>query len=222
MSSILQGPLPSRRLLLSVAPAALLTALLPSMPASAQPCCGPITPAGERLLQRLDASGVDHLWLPYKPVNWETGELDNNPYAKPAATHCSAFVASFSKQLGVYILRPPDHSATLLANAQMRWLSYDSTSSGWSRLPDATAAQQSANLGNLVVAAYENPDPHRAGHIAFVRPGLPDAARLAAEGPDVTQAGATNAISMPLKRAFSHHPGAWPEHISYFQHSIAL
>lgn len=217
MPSMLRRMRLSRRLMLAAIPASLLT----SEAARAQPCCGPITPAGQRLLQRLDASGVDHLWLPYKPVNWETGELDNNPYAKPAATHCSAFVASFAKQLGVYILRPPEHSPTLLANAQMNWLSYKSMSAGWHRLANATAAQQSANLGNLVVAAYENPDPHRAGHIAFVRPGTPDVARLAAEGPDVTQAGATNALSMPLKRAFSHHPGAWPDQITYFEHAIS-
>jgi hypothetical protein len=103
----------------------------------------------------------------------------------------------------------------------MRWLSFDGASSGWHRLPDSAAAQRSANLGNLVVAAYENPDPHRAGHIAFVRPGMPDAARLAAEGPDVTQAGAINAISMPLRRAFSHHPGAWPGQIRYFEHTVS-
>lgn len=212
---------PSRRLTaMMVAIFGLVTALV-GLPASAQPCCGSLTPNGERLLQRLDSSGVDHLWLPYKHVHWETGEIDDDPYGKPAATHCSAFVAAFSKQLGVYILRPPDHSPTLLANAQMRWLSFDGASSGWRRLPDAAAAQRSANLGNLVVAAYENPDPHRAGHIAFVRPGTPDAARLAAEGPDVTQAGATNAISMPLRRAFSHHPGAWPGQIRYFEHIVS-
>jgi hypothetical protein len=82
----------SRRLLLAALPAAL--AVL-ATPAGAQPCCGPITPDGQRLVQRLDASGVDHLWLPYKHVNWETGEIDIDPHARPAATHCSAFVASF-------------------------------------------------------------------------------------------------------------------------------
>ncbi|SJZ91014.1 hypothetical protein SAMN02745126_02832 [Enhydrobacter aerosaccus] len=221
MSSMPRRLRPSRRLLLSGIPATLLASLLVSTPGFAQSCCGPITPNGKRLLQRLDASGVDHLWLPYKPVEWETGELDPNPYAKPAATHCSAFVAAFGKQLGVYILRPPEHSPTLLANAQMRWLLTDGPSSGWRPLADAAAAQQSANLGNLVVAAYENPDPHKAGHIAFIRPGVPTAARLASEGPDVTQAGASNALSMPLKRAFSHHRGAWPDEIRYYEHPIA-
>ncbi|MFO1161358.1 MAG: hypothetical protein U1E60_21150 [Reyranellaceae bacterium] len=207
---------PSRRLLLAAVPAVLLAPAL----ARAQSCCGPVTPNGERLVQMLDASGVEHLWLPYKHVNWETGEIDNDPYGKPAATHCSAFVASFAKRLGVYILRPPEHSAVLLANAQMRWLTFDGASSGWRRLSDSTAAQQSANQGNLVVAVFENPDPHKPGHIAFVRPGTPGAARLAEEGPNVTQAGATNAISIPLKRAFSHHHGAWPDQLRYFEHSV--
>jgi hypothetical protein len=209
--------MPSRRLLLIALPAALLAPAL----ARAQPCCGAITPDGQRLLQRLDASGVDHLWLAHQHVHWETGEVDDDPHRRPAGTHCSAFVAAFSKRLGIYILRPPEHSPVLLANAQMRWLSVDGASSGWRRLPDATAAQQGANLGNLVVAVFENPDPHRPGHIAFIRPGTPDAARLAAEGPDVTQAGATNALAMPLKRGFSHHAGAWPSEIRYFEHAIA-
>jgi hypothetical protein len=202
-------------------PAVVLLPVLSGRPADAQSCCGPVTANGERLLQRLNTSGVDHRWLPYKHVNWETGQIENDGSAKPAATHCSAFVASFGKQLGVYILRPPEHSATLLANAQMRWLSFDGGPAGWRRLPDSAAAQRSANLGNLVVAAYENPDPHRPGHIAFVRPGMVDAARLAEQGPDVAQAGATNALSMALRQAFSHHPGAWPGQIRYFEHAIS-
>jgi hypothetical protein len=208
------------RLFLAAILAALLAPLLPMASAHAQPCCGPLTPNGERLLARLNASGVDHLWLPHQHIHWETGELESDPYGRPAATHCSAFVAAFSKGLGIYVLRPPDHSLTLLANAQMRWLTFDGSSAGWRRLPDAAAAQRSANQGNLVVAAFENPDGHRPGHIAFVRPGLPDAARLSAEGPNVTQAGGTNAISIPLARGFSHHPGAWPDGIRFFEHTI--
>jgi hypothetical protein len=190
-------------------------------PAIAQSCCGAVTPDAARLAQRLDASGVDHLWLPYKHVNWETGATVDDPLAKPAATHCSAFVASFAKQQGVYILRPPEHSDILLANAQMRWLSSDGPAAGWRPLPDAAAAQASANQGNLVVAVFENVDRHKAGHIAFIRPGTPDAARLAAVGPEVTQAGAVNAIAMPARQAFSHHSGAWPDQIRFFEHGVA-
>ena len=206
--------------LLAALPAAALLSPLLAAPAAAQACCGPVTPAGEQLRRRLDASNVEHLWLPYKHVNWETGATVDDPLAKPAATHCSAFVASFAKQLGVYILRPPEHSDILLANAQMRWLSDDGAAQGWRRLADAAAAQANANQGNLVVAVYENVDRHRAGHIAFVRPGTPSASRLAEEGPDVTQAGAVNAIAIPLKRAFSHHSGAWPNEVRYFEHRV--
>ena len=157
--------MPSRRLLLIALPLPCATLLLPAV-AGAQPCCGAITPNGQRLLQRLDASGVDHLWLPHKHVNWETGEIDITRDGRPSATHCSAFAAAFAKQLGIYILRPPEHSPMLLANAQMRWLSFDGASAGWRRLPNSAAAQQGANLGNLVVAVFENPDrapagPHR-------------------------------------------------------------
>ncbi|MDI1264092.1 MAG: hypothetical protein PS018_12630 [bacterium] len=196
---------------------ALVASLLVLASASAQPCCGPITMNGERLLAGLNASGVDHLWLPHQHIHWETGELDNNPYGRRAATHCSAFVAAFSKRLGIYVLRPPDHSLTFLASAQMRWLAFDGPAAGWRRLPDAAAAQRSANQGNLVVVAYENPDRHKPGHIAFVRPGLPDLARLSSEGPDITQAGATNAISIPLARGF-HHPR---DQLGFFEHTIS-
>jgi hypothetical protein len=211
---------PSRRLMLAALSAALVMPGL-AAPAGAQSCCGAVTPDAARLVQRLDASGVDHLWLPYKHVNWETGATVDDPLAKPAATHCSAFVASFAKQLGVYILRPPEHSDILRANAQMRWLSSDGPAAGWRPLPDAASAQASANQGNLVVAVFENVDRHKAGHIAFIRPGTPDAARLAAVGPDVTQAGAVNAIAMPARQAFSHHSGAWPDQIRYFEHAVA-
>lgn len=208
----------SRRFLLVALPAALAT--LAGQRAAAQSCCGPITANGERLLGRLDSSGVDHLWLPHVHVHWETGEPDDKQHGRPASTHCSAFAAAFAKQLGIYILRPPEHSPVLLASAQMRWLTVDGAAAGWRRLPDMAAAQRSANDGNLVVAVWENPDRHRPGHIAIVRPGTPDAARLAAEGPDVTQAGATNALAMPLRRAFRHHPGAWPDQIGFFAHAI--
>jgi hypothetical protein len=207
-----------RRHLLAAMPVAMAWL---ATPVAAQPCCGPVTADGERLLARLDASGVERLWLPHGHVDWETGEPDMLRQGRTSSNHCSAFVAAFAKQLGVYILRPPAHSPMLLASAQMRWLTTDGAAAGWRRLADSAAAQQSANQGNLVVAVWENPDRHKPGHIAFVRPGLPDAARLAADGPDVTQAGATNALAMPLKRAFRHHPGAWPDRISFFAHPVS-
>ena len=101
-----------------------LIVLAASAPASAlaSPCCGPVTPSGARLVAFLDGTGVDRLWLAGDRVNWETGVSvgpwrDDRPH-----THCSAFVASAAKRLGVYVLRPPDHGTVLLANAQMGWL----------------------------------------------------------------------------------------------------
>jgi len=187
----------------------MLLPAMASLPAGAQPCCGPVTPNGERLLQRLNTSGVDHLWLPYKPVNWETGQIDNAASAKRAATHCSAFVASFSKQLGIYILRPPEHSPTLLANAQMRWLADEGAARGWRPMSRALEAQEAANHGRFVVASYANPDAHRPGHIAVLRPSLKSGPELERDGPQVTQAGNHNYLSTTMRRGFGSHPGAW-------------
>ncbi len=132
-------------------------------------------------------------------------------------------MASFAKQLGVYILRPPEHSPVLLANAQMRWLPTDNGSTGWRRLPDVATAQQERQPGQPGGRRLrESPTATGRSRIAFIRPGRPGAARLASDGPEVTQAGATNAIaSLPLRRAFSHHRGAWPDDIRYFEHAIA-
>ena len=64
--------------------------------------------------------GRHRLWLAGERVNWESGApvgawRDDRPH-----THCSAFVASAAKRLGIFVLRPPDHGAVLLANAQIK------------------------------------------------------------------------------------------------------
>ena len=115
----------SRRTLIVLAACAPACAL-------ASPCCGPITPSGARLVAFLDGTGVDHLWLAGDRVDWESGASvgvwrDGRPH-----THCLAFIASAAKRLGVYVLRPPDHGAVLLANAQIGWLSSGAaTGAGW-------------------------------------------------------------------------------------------
>jgi hypothetical protein len=204
-----------------------MVAMIAAMPARAvaSACCGPITAAGGRLAAFLDSTGVDHLWLHGFKVNWETGEAisawnDSRPH-----THCSAFVASVAMRLGIYVLRPPQHSQVLLANAQMGWLrSPEATAMGWQSLPDATSAQTRANLGELVLAAFENPDPDKPGHIAIVRPSEIDAVTLLADGPFVTQAGSHNAISVPLAKGFANHKGAWVAggsgSVRFFAHSV--
>ena len=77
---------------------------------------------------------------------------------------------------------------------------------GWRPLPDPAAAQTRANQGDLVLAAFENPDPDMPGHIAIVRPSDVDATTLEAQGPFVTQAGGHNALSTPLARGFRKSP----------------
>ncbi len=201
-----------------------LIAVIAALPARAvaSSCCGPITADGARLAAFLDGTGVDHLWLPHFKVNWQTGATiaawnDGRPH-----THCSAFVASAAMRLGIYVLRPPEHGPTLLANAQMGWLrSPAAVAGGWQPLPDVTTAQTRANLGDLVLAAFENPDPQKPGHIAIVRPGDIDTAALLADGPFVIQAGGHNALSVPLARGFANHKGAWVGGwVRFFAHAV--
>jgi hypothetical protein len=193
--------------------AALMMAGVPaSGPARAQssPCCGPVTAEGRLLARFLDSTGVDHLWPAGWHVNWETGEPDRpHPGGPAAATHCSAFVAAVAGRLGVYVLRPPEHPQELLANAQIRWLAREGAAWGWRPVSSAEQAQRLANEGALVFAAFENPDPHRPGHIAILRPSEKSAAQLAGDGPQISQAGEQNSLSMTMRNGFRHHRGAW-------------
>ena len=192
----------------------------------ADACCGVLTPSGRRLRRFLDSTGVDQLWLPGYQVDWQTGERTGAlPGGANSHTHCSAFVAAAAMRLGVYILRPPEHKQDLLANAQMAWLDGpDGQSKGWSKLAGATNAQAAANRGELVVASFRSPDPHKPGHIAIVRPDDISLPLLEKEGPMVTQAGAHNAIDVSLARGFHDHRGAWPPDgsggVQFFAHAI--
>ena len=106
----------------------------------------------------------------------------------------------------------------------MGWLGEAGADFGWQPVADAADAQRLANTGMLVVAAFANPDRHRPGHIAVIRPSLKTAAEFAAEGPQETQAGATNALSTTVATGFRHHPGAWLAGgggaIRYYAHGI--
>ena len=195
-------------------------------PVRAEPCCGPITPDGEKLRAFLDNSDVLHRWLAGQHIIWDTGELDpTRPAGSPnAATHCSAFAAAMAMRLGIYVLRPPDYSQALLANAQMRWLGDHGAEQGWQELPSYVAAQEAANRGQFVLEAFENPDRHRPGHIAIVRPSLKDRELLDAHGPEEAQAGGHNALSTTTKHGFANHPGAWLPGgggaIRYYAHTV--
>jgi hypothetical protein len=181
-----------------------------------------VTPQAQAIMQVLEAMGVESKWIAGEHVYWETGLPTGVPETSPGKhTHCSAFVAAAAKNLGIYILRPPEHGQKLLANAQNDWLAEQGAAHGWLKLADAGAAQAAANRGLLVVASYRNHHDDRPGHIAIVRAGNKTAEQIAAEGPNVIQAGAVNKTSISVKDAFAGHPAAWRDHeIAYYAHEV--
>jgi len=190
---------------------------------AALPCEGEeISPAGRWLTEKLDAMDVEHLWLPGTSVNWKTGESTGKvPPGNGKHTHCSAFAAEACRRLGIYLLRPPEHSQALLANAQYDWLFNSGKEEGWTQLRDGHRAQHFANEGYLVVAVFKESDPKRPGHIAIIRPSAKSSAQIDAEGPQVTQAGGHNTRSTSLKHGFGNHPDAWgKQKVRYFAHKV--
>ena len=183
-----------------------------------------VTPQAQAVSKVLDAMGVESKWIAGEHVYWETGVPTGVPETSPGKhTHCSAFVAAAAKNLGVYILRPPEHGQKLLANAQNEWLAEEGAARGWVRLANAGEAQAAANRGLLVVASYHNHHDDRPGHIAIVRPGSKTAEQMAAEGPDVIQAGSVNKTSISIRDGFAGHPAAWRDHeIVYYAHEVKL
>ena len=178
----------------------------------------------EELWKRLEAMEVDKLWLPGAIVDWKTGLPTGQPIkdAKSKHTHCSQFVAAATERLGVYVLRPPEHRVVLLANAQFVWLASDAgKKAGWVAMKDGAAAQAAANDGRLVLASLKNPDPTKSGHIAIVRPGNKDADLLAKDGPDIMQAGGTNALRTTLRRGFGNHKKEYDQ-IAFYAHVVDL
>jgi hypothetical protein len=176
------------------------------------------------LWKRLEAMEVDKLWLPGAIVDWKTGQPTGQPIkdAKSKHTHCSQFVAAVADRLAVPLLRPPEHGVVGLANAQFDWLASDAArKTGWVALKDGAAAQAAANDGRLVLASLKNPEATRPGHIAIVRPGAKDADLLAKEGPDVMQAGGTNALRTTLRQGFGNHKKEYDQ-IAFYAHVVDL
>jgi len=191
--------------------------------AGAAPCCGPITPAAQRVRDVLDQSAVEHRWLRGQHVDWSTGLADRpHDYKGPeTATHCSAFAAAIGARLHVYMLRPPQHPQELLANAQTRWFATPAgRAAGWMPVSSAAQAQTRANAGQRVVVTFASPDPRRPGHIAIVRPSIKSSAALRTEGPDITQAGTRNYLRTNAAAGFCMHAGAWPDGVAYFAHDV--
>jgi hypothetical protein len=178
----------------------------------------------EELWRRLESMEVEKLWLPGAIVDWKTGLPTGQPIkdAKSKHTHCSQFVAAVSERLAIPLLRPPEHGVVLLANAQYDWLAADAGKrAGWVALKDGAAAQAAANDGRLVLASLKNPEATRPGHIAVVRPGTKDAGLLAQEGPDVMQAGGTNALRTSLRKGFGNHKKEYDQ-IAFYAHVVEL
>lgn len=180
----------------------------------------PVLPAGVRLAKLLDSMHVESHWIAGHHVNWRTGNPDGRPVPLEGYhSHCSAFVAAVAAKLGVEILRPPEHTQVLLANAQCEWLENQGRRIGWEAVATPLEAQQLANRGMLVVACTVNPDPTESGHIAIVRPQALTHSRIEREGPQVTQAGIENFRSTSLAEGFRDHPGAWANRaIRFYAH----
>jgi len=183
---------------------------------------GEITPAGRHLAETLEAMHVEQFWLAGYHVDWRTGVSNGRTLQTTNGhTHCSAFAAAAAEKLGVYLLHPPEHSATLLANAQQDWLRGSGTNQGWRSVVTPLEAQRLANQGNLVVVTFKNSDPRVAGHIAIVRPSTKSGAEVLAEGPQIIQAGRHNYVSTSAREGFKNHPGAFENHqLLYFVHLL--
>ncbi len=199
-----------------------IAAFLAGVPARAQDLS--VSPQGQALVRVLDGMGVESKWIAGAHVDWQTGLPDGAPERMPGRhTHCSAFVASAAQQLGVYILRPPEHGQVLLANAQNEWLAEEGRSAGWRQLRGPVEAQEAANRGWLVVASYHNHRDDKPGHIAIVRPAAKRVADVAESGPDVTQAGTVNSTSINIRDGFAGHVSAWRDgEIDYYAHPVRL
>jgi len=202
--------------------ALLAAAVVVAGAAFADPASQSVSPKGQWLAAQLDGMGVETKWLAGLHIDWRSGLPDGRLELSPGRhTHCSAFVAAAAEALGVHILRPPEHSQVLLANAQFEWLGEEGAAEGWSALANGEAAQVAANAGELVVAAYESHRSDTPGHIAIVKPAARSAAELAAEGPLVIQAGNFNSDAISLRAGFAGHPLAWNhQEVRYYAHPI--
>ncbi len=182
-----------------------------------------ISAAGQRLAAALDKMDVEHLWLSKHYVNWETGVALDKPVtdSKPH-THCSAFAAAACKRLGIYLLRPPEHGATNLANAQADWLQAKGPEQGWKEVKSPVEAQRLANAGYMVVASFKEKSPNRSGHIGIIRPSTRDKQTIEREGPALIQAGMHNYRSTTVEAGFKSHPAAWRDRqIRFFAHEVS-
>jgi hypothetical protein len=182
-----------------------------------------IDESGAKLKEFYLSLNVENLWIAGQHVNWETGQPDNPDATQNIKTHCSTFAAAACKKLNIYILRPPEHKQTLLANAQYDWLeSQEAQNDGWVNIAGNgryLKAQQYANKGYVVIAICQNPDPHKPGHTALVMPAEISADKLSESGPELIMAGLKNYNRTTLKNGFRHHVTDWPENVIRFYYN---
>ena len=185
-----------------------------------------IDASGIKLLKFYKQLNVENLWQKGVHVNWETGEADNPNATKNIKTHCSSFAAAACKHLHIYLLRPPEHKESLLANAQYEWLSTEEAAKdGWEKLPsnDYKTIQEKANSGFVVIAVWKNPSPHLSGHIALIMPQNIDAEKLSEKTIKIIQAGRINSSHISLEEGFKKHIKSWQNSTIVFyynQHKI--
>jgi len=171
-----------------------------------------ITGKGKYLAGVLDEMDVAKNWQPGIAIHWKTGRHD--PKQSQHATHCSAFAAAACERLGVHILRPPEHSQVLLANAQQKWLLHEGEKEGWRQVQSWSAAQRLANEGEVVIASYRNPNPDKPGHVALVRPSTRSQEPISWDGPEFIWAGKHNHNRGSLEECFHEHK----DHVLFFVH----
>jgi hypothetical protein len=90
----------------------------------------PITELATAFAGFVASLDVEQFWQRAVAVDWETGEPTSEFSVSPTDTHCSAFAAAVAKDVGIYLLQPPDHhprrrtqeGQEFLANAQSFWL----------------------------------------------------------------------------------------------------
>ncbi|MCG0238548.1 MAG: hypothetical protein L6E13_04675 [Firmicutes bacterium] len=209
----------------------------PARPASPQPGAGlGVTPGQEAPVEGTPLSeGVPitstERWKPVKPeVVSLPGErsaseynrvldqfdVENNPRYKPGTnTYCNIYVWDVTRAMGAEIPHwvddngnpvPVGKGEELDANKKALWLEEHGPRFGW-REVTAAEAQEMANRGHPVVAAWRN--PRGIGHVAPVVPGEYDPEK----GPTISQAGSKNFRRATVRDGFGRL-----EEVRYYVH----
>jgi hypothetical protein len=134
-------------------------------------------------------------------------------------TYCNIFVWDVTKAMGAEIPHWVDGQgrrtedgvgSELDANALIGWLETSGAAAGWQEI-DAARAQEVANRGYPVVAAWVNPGG--IGHLAVVRPGeLSETG-----GPAIAQSGTVNFNRGTVEQGFRAKEAG--REVIYFYHS---